>query len=190
MKQKLIPLILVLSLCFSTLAIFAFAEGEDEGRMITSIELHNVKYYQAVKTADKIADAAFYIDFAAYFDDGSTAHYNSKKGWDDPTVTSDVSWYIKPESEENFGDQQSLYVVIDGEEYWAGYVNVEVDKWKAVFRVVVTWDWVAPAVEKTADFLGTLFSTIFTALETLFNKLFNCFDSCKCPCLCEIFHCK
>ncbi len=187
--KKLISIILAISLCFSMFAIAASAEGEEVGRMITSIELHNVKYYQAVKTADKIADAAFFIDFVAYFDDGTTAEYNSKKGWNDPTVTSDVSWYIKPESEENFGDQQSLYVVVDGEEYWAGYVNVEVNKWKAIFRVVVTWDWVAPAVVKTANFFSNLFATIFAAIETLFQRLFSCFDSCKCPSLCEIFHC-
>lgn len=169
--KKIISLILAVSLCFSMFAIAASAEGEEAGRMITSIELHNVKYYQAVKSSDEIAGAAFFVDFVAYFDDGTTAEYNSDKGWNDETVTSDVSWYIKPENEENYGDQQSLYVTVDGEEYWAGYVKVEVNKWKALFRTVVTWSWVTPEVIETASAIVVAAFILHTVFEWIIDTL-------------------
>lgn len=151
--KKLISLILIFALCFSTLAVAASAEGEEIGKSITSVELHNVKYYAAVRAEEEVKDAAFFIDFVAYFDDGTTAEYNSKNGWDDETVTAEVSWYIQPEEDDNFGSQQSLYVTIDGRDFWAGYTKVEVNKWKALLRTIVTWDWVTPEVIETASII-------------------------------------
>ena len=168
--KKLISIILAISLCFSMFAITASAE-EAESRTITSIELHNVKYYAAVRTNEDVRDAAFFIDFVAHFDDGTTAQYNSKNGWDDETVTADVSWYVQPEDDENFGSQQSLYVTIDGQDYWAGYVKVEVNKWKALFRTIVTWDWVTPEVVETASAIVIAAFIIHTIYEWIVDTL-------------------
>ena len=162
--KKIISLILIFALCFSTFAVAASAE-ESESRTITSIELHNVKYYAAVRTNEDVRDAAFFIDFVAHFDDGTTAEYNSKNGWDDETVTADVSWYVQPEDDENFGSQQSLYVTIDGQDFWAGYVKVEVNKWKALLRTIVTWDWVTPEVVETAGIITVTAFIIYVACQ-------------------------
>ena len=159
--KKLISLILIFTLCLSTFAIAASAE-EAESRTITSIELHNMKYYAAVKSEEDVKDAVFYVNFVAQYDDGTTAQYMSDDGWDDPTVTAEVSWYVQPEDEENFGAQQSLYITIDGQDYWAGYVNVEVNAFKALFRTIVTWDWVTPEVVVTAGILVTILAVIRT----------------------------
>lgn len=159
--KKLVSLILIFALCLSTFAIAASAE-EAQSRTITSIELHNMKYYAAVKTEEEVRDAVFYVNFVAQYDDGTTAQYTSEDGWNDPTVTAEVSWYVQPEDEENFGAQQSLYITIDGQDYWAGYVNVEVNAFKALFRTIVTWDWVTPEVVVTAGILVTILTIIHT----------------------------
>ena len=150
--KKTISLLLAFIMCLSAFSIVSFA-NEDVERTVTSVELHNVRYYAAVKKEEKIPDAVFYVNFVAYFDDGTSAEYDSKKGWSDATITSEVSWYVQPEADENFGDQQNLYITIDGEDFWAGYVNVEVNTWKAIFRTVVTWSWLTPElIEKTSMF--------------------------------------
>ena len=159
--KKFISLTLILSLCLSTSVIAASAE-DTEAKAITSIELHNMKYYAAVKTEEDVRDAVFYVNFVAQYDDGTTAQYTSDDGWDDPTVTAEASWYVQPEDEENFGAQQSLYITIDGQDYWAGYVNVEVNAFKALFRTIVTWDWVTPEVVVTAGILVTILTVIRT----------------------------
>lgn len=162
--KKTISLLLALIMCFSVFSIMSFA-NEDVERTITSVELHNVRYYASVKNEEKIPDAVFYVNFVAYFDDGTSAEYDSKKGWSDATITSEVSWYVQPETDENFGDQQSLYITIDGEDFWAGYVNVEVSAWKAIFRVIVTWSWLTPdLIKKTSLFFLNIinwFATLF-----------------------------
>lgn len=168
--KKIISLILIFALCLSTFA-FAVSAEEAESRTITSIELHNVKYYAAVRTDEDVRDAAFFIDFVAHFDDGTTAQYNSKNGWDDETVTADVSWYVQPEDDENFGSQQSLYITIDGQDYWAGYVKVEVNKWKALFRTVVTWSWVTPEVIETASAIVVAAFILHTVFEWIIDTL-------------------
>ena len=159
--KKIISLILIFALCLSTFT-FAVSAEEAESRTITSVELHNMKYYAAVKTEEEVRDAVFYVNFVAQYDDGTTAQYTSDDGWDDPTVTAEVSWYVQPENEENFGAQQSLYITIDGQDYWAGYVNVEVNAFKALFRTIVTWDWVTPEVVVTAGILVTILAVVHT----------------------------
>lgn len=162
--KKLISLALTLIMCLSVFSV-AVSAAEETTREIASIELHTVKYYAAVKTAEEIADAAFFVDFVASFDDGTTVAYNSKDGWADESITAEVSWHIQPETDENFGDQQSLYIAIDGEEYWAGYTHVEVDQCKAIFRSVVTWDWVTPEVIETAGVLAGIALAMYTAFQ-------------------------
>lgn len=156
---------LITTLCLSTFA-FAVSAEEAQSRTITSVELHNVKYYAAVRTNEDVRDAALFIDFVAHFDDGTTAQYDSKDGWSDKTITADVSWYIKPENDENYGAQQSLYVTIDGVDYWAGYTHVEVNKFKAFMRNVITWDWMT-GEEKVQGFnlLMRLLKLVFVYLR-------------------------
>lgn len=171
--KKFFSLALALIMCLSVFSV-AVSATEETTHEIASIELHTVKYYAAVKTAEEIADAAFFVDFVASFDDGTTVAYNSKDGWADPSVTAEVSWYIQPETDENFGDQQSLYLIIDGEEYWAGYTHVEVDQWKALFRSVVTWDWVTPEVIETAGVLAGIAMVMYTAFQWIVGSvIFN-----------------
>lgn len=155
--KKLISLTLALIMCLSVFSVAAFAT-EENTRNIASVELHVVQYYEAVKTESEISSAAIYVNFLVYYTDGTTALYDSKMGWDDPTVTSEVTWYIKPEVDENYGGQQSLYVNIDGVDYWAGYTHVEVDKFKAILRNIVTWDWMTPEekIESAHWLLGFL----------------------------------
>lgn len=169
--KKLISLALALIMCFSVFSVAVSAAEETTIREVTSVELHNVKYYAAVKTAEEIAGAAFYVNFVAYFDDGTSVAYNSEDGWADPSVTATVSWYIQPETDENFGDQQSLYVVIDGEEYWAGYTHVEVDQWKALFRSVVTLDWVIPEVIETAGVIAKALLTMYSVFQRFVDTI-------------------
>ena len=138
--KKFISLTLALIMCLSVFSVAAFA-AEEITRNIASIELHTVKYYEAVHNEAEIASAALYVNFLVYYTDGTTALYDSKEGWDEPTVTSEVTWYIKPENDENYGGQQSLYITIDGVDYWAGYVDVEVNSFKALMRNIITWDW-------------------------------------------------
>ena len=159
--KKALSLVLTVFLSLSAFKIVSSAEVT-EPRTITSIELHNMKYYAAVKTEEEIRDAVFYVNFVAQYDDGTTAQYTSEDGWNDPTVTAEVSWYVQPEDEENYGTQQSLYITIDGQDYWAGYVNVEVNAFKALFRTIVTWDWVTPEVVVTAGILVTVLTIVHT----------------------------
>lgn len=166
----MVSLILAFALCLSTFAIAASAE-EAESRTIISVELHNVKYYAAVRTNEDVKDAAFFIDFVAHFDDGTTAQYNSKNGWNDETVTAEVSWYVQPEDDENFGSQQSLYVTIDGQDFWAGYVKVEVNKWKSLLRTIVTWDWVTPEVIETVRIIKITAFIIHIACEWIRDSI-------------------
>ncbi len=163
--KKLISLTLVLIMCFSAFSAVAFA-AEDPTREIASIELHKVKYYEAVYNESQIRSAALYVNFLVYFKDGSTAKYDSKDGWSDKTITADVSWYIKPENDENYGAQQSLYVTIGGVDYWAGYTHVEVNKFKAFMRNVITWDWMT-CEEKVQGFnlLMRLLKLVFVYLR-------------------------
>lgn len=180
--KKLISLALAFIMCFSVCSVSVFAtedvttevETEETTHEVTSVELHNVKYYAAVKTAEEIADAAFFVDFVAYFDNGTSVAYNSKEGWAGEIITAEVSWYIQPETDENFDDQQSLYIVINGEEYWAGYTHVEVDQCKAIFRSVVTWDWITPEVIDTAGVLAGIALVMYTAFQWITGSvIFN-----------------
>lgn len=181
--KKLISLTLALIMCLSVFSVAAFAT-EVNTRNIASVELHTVKYYEAVHKESEIASAALYVNFLVYYTDGTTALYDSKKGWDDATVTSEVSWYIKPETDENYGGQQSLYITVDGTDYWACYVDVEVDSVKATFRNIITWDWMTPEEKVEAThWLFKLLKSIFAALRDLiggsdaYGILYNIFDA-------------
>lgn len=132
--KKLISLTLALILCLTSFSVLAFATDAE----VTGVVLHEAKYYEAVKTADEIKDAVIYVDFEATFGDGTKANYNTKDGWDNEAITAEVTWTVKEENDENFGYQQSLYVTIDGTEHWLGYVNIEVNKFKAIMRNVIT----------------------------------------------------
>lgn len=159
--KKLISLTLALIICLTSFSVLAFAADTE----VTGVVLNEAKYYEAVKTADEIKDAVIYVDFEATFNNGTKANYNTKDGWDDESVTAEVAWTVKEENDENFGYQQSLYVTIDGTEHWLGYVNVEVNKFKAVMRNIITLN------GATCEQKVTYFAEIFRFLEYLFDTL-------------------
>ena len=110
--------------------------------------------------------------------------YDSDYGWDDETVTSEVTWYIRPEVDENYGSQQSLYVTIDGADFWAGYVDVQIDPVKAVLRNVITWDWMTcdqkmQGLNVLAKLLKLVFRFLIDFVEDndLYNAMFDIADA-------------
>lgn len=180
--KKLISLTLALVMCLSVFSVAAFA-AEENTRNIASIELHTVKYYEAVHNEAEIASAALYVNFLVYYIDGITAVYDSKDGWDNAEITSEVTWYIKPEVDENYGGQQSLYITVDGVDYWAGYVDVEVNSFKATLRNIITWDWMTceEKIEAT-HWLFKLLKMLFSILSKevggdAFYILYDAFDA-------------
>ena len=181
--KKLISLTLALIMCLSVFSVAAFAT-EENTRNIASIELHKVKYYEAVYNEAEIASAALYVNFLVYYTDGTTAVHDSAFGWEDPTVTSEVTWYLKPENDENYGSQQSLYVTIDGVDYWAGYVNVQIDPVKAALRNIITWDWMTcdekiQGLNLIAKLLKLVFRFLIEFVEDndLYNAMFDIADA-------------
>ena len=108
----------------------------------------------------------------------------NSKFYVDPTVTSEVTWYIKPEVDENYGAQQSLYITIDGVDYWAGYVDVQIDPVKAVLRNIITWDWMT-CEQKVQGFnlIAKLLKIVFKFLiefvedNEMYNAMFNIADA-------------
>lgn len=181
--KKLISLTLALIMCLSVFSVAAFAT-EENTRNIASIELHTVKYYEAVYNEAEIASAALYVNFLVYYTDGTTALYDSDDGWDDPTVTSEVTWYIKPEVDENYGGQQSLYITIDGVDYWAGYVDVQIDAVKAALRNIITWDWMTceqkvQGLNLIAKLLKLVFRFLIEFVEDneMYNAMFDFADA-------------
>lgn len=180
--KKLISLTLALIMCLSVFSVAAFAT-EENTRNIASIELHTVKYYEAVHNEAEIASAALYVNFLVYYTDGTTALYDSDDGWDNAEIISEVTWYIKPEVDENYGAQQSLYITIDGVDYWAGYTHVEVNKFKATLRNIITWDWMTceEKIEAT-HWLFKLLKMLFSILSKevggdAFDILYDAFDT-------------
>ena len=170
--KKIISFFLALILCFSAIGVTAFAA---ESKEITSIELQTAKYYSAVKADTEIENAAFFVDFIAYYSDGTSAEYDSTHGWSDESITSEVSWRIAPD--ESLGDQQNLFIIVDGEEYWAGYVKVEVNKAKAIFRTIVTLDGTTiKAAESTHIFL----EDFFLKLKNMLLAFFAMFGNLQC----------
>lgn len=172
--KKSISLILSFVLLFSAFAIVASAE-EVENKEITSIELQTAKYYSAVKTDTEIENAAFFVDFIAYYSDGTSAEYDSTHGWSDESITSEVSWRIVPD--ESLGGQQNLFITVDGEEYWAGYVKVEVNKAKAILRTIVTLD---GTTIKAAEFTQFILVDFFRQVKTMLLLFFNFFGNIRC----------
>lgn len=170
--KKLSSIFLALILCISAIGVTAFAA---ENKEITSIELQTAKYYSAVKTDTEIENAAFFVDFIAYYSDGTSAEYNSTHGWSDESITSEVSWRIAPD--ENLGDQQNLFITVDGEEYWAGYVKVEVNKAKAILRTIVTLD---GTTIKAAEFTQFILVDFFRQVKTMLLLFFNFFGNIRC----------
>lgn len=170
--KKLLSIFLSLILCISAIGVAAFAA---ENKEITSIELQTAKYYSAVKTDDEIENAAFFVDFIAYYSDGTSAEYDSTHGWNDENITSEVSWRIAPD--ENLGDQQNLFITVDGEEYWAGYVKVEVNKAKAILRTIVTLD---GTTIKAAEFTQFILVDFFRQVKTMLLLFFNFFGNIRC----------
>ena len=182
--KKLTSLILAVLLCMSCFTLIGSAVDEAKAKTVTNVELHTVKYYEAVHNEAEIASAALYVNFLVYYTDGTTALYDSDDGWDDPTVTSEVTWYIKPEVDENYGAQQSLYITIDGVDYWAGYVDVQIDPVKAVLRNIITWDWMT-CEQKVQGFnlIAKLLKIVFKFLiefvedNEMYNAMFNIADA-------------
>ena len=170
--KKAFILFLATVLCISAICITAFAA---ESKEITSIELQTAKYYSAVKADTEIENAVFFVDFIAYYSDGKSDEYDSTHGWSDESITSEVSWRIAPD--ESLGDQQNLFITIDGEEYWAGYVKVEVNKAKAIFRTIVTLDGTTiKAAESTHIFL----EDFFLKLKNMLLAFFAMFGNLQC----------
>lgn len=166
--KKLLSLFLAILMCLPILSTAVFAE-DASARKIATVELHTVKYYEAVRKESDISSAAIYVNFLVYYTDGSSATFDSKNGWDDPTVTDDVSWHISSEYDENYGSQQSLYVTIGGTDYWAGYVNVEVNAFKAIMRNIITWDWMT--CEEKVEASHELFRLLKFLFATLRDEL-------------------
>lgn len=181
--KKLTSLILAVLLCMSCFTLIGSAVDEAKAKTVTNVELHTVKYYEAVHNEAEIASAALYVNFLVYYTDGTTALYDSKKGWDNAEITSEVTWYIACENDENFGAQQSLYVTIDGVDYWAGYVDVEVNSFKATLRNIITWDWMTceEKIEAT-HWLFKLLKMLFSILSKevggeAFDILYDAFNT-------------
>ncbi len=174
MVKKLITFILTIALCFSAFVITTLAK-DVENKEIASIELQTAKYYSAVKTDTEIENAAFFVDFIAYYSDGTSAEYDSTHGWSDGSITSEVSWRIVPD--ESLGNQQNLFIAVDGEEFWTGYVKVEVNKAKAIFRTIVTLDGTTiKAAESTHIFL----EDFFLKLKNMLLAFFAMFGNLQC----------
>lgn len=181
--KKLTSLILAVLLCMSCFTLIGSAVDEAKAKTVTNVELHTVKYYEAVHNEAEIASAALYVNFLVYYTDGTTALYDSDDGWDNAEITSEVTWYIKPEVDENYGAQQSLYITIDGVDYWAGYTHVEVNKFKATLRNIITWDWMTceEKIEAT-HWLFKLLKILFSILSKevggdAFDILYDAFDA-------------
>lgn len=170
--KRLISVSLTLILCISAIGVTAFAA---ENKEITSIELQTAKYYSAVKTDTEIENAAFFVDFIAYYSDGTSAEYDSTHGWSDENIISEVSWRIV--YDENLGDQQNLFITVDGEEYWAGYVKVEVNKAKAILRTIVTLD---GTTIKAAEFTQFILVDFLRQVKTMLLLFFNFFGNIRC----------
>lgn len=170
--KRLISISLTLILCISAIGVTAFAAENKES---TSIELQTAKYYSAVKTDTEIENAAFFVDFIAYYSDGTSAEYDSTHGWSDESITSEVSWRIVPD--ESLGDQQNLFITVDGEEYWVGYVKVEVNKAKAILRTIVTLD---GTTIKAAEFTQFILVDFFRQVKTMLLLFFNFFGNIRC----------
>lgn len=142
---------------FTVFCLTSFAVSE-----VKSISLLSATYYEAVETEEQIHDAVVSVSFTATLSDGTELTYSTKDGWSNG-ANYEVSAYIQNETDENFGEQQSLYIVIDGQEFWAGYTNVEVNQAKALLRQIVTLDG-ALTGEKV---------TIFSRIIDLFTKIFR-----------------
>ena len=170
--KKILSIFLALILCISAIGVTAFAA---ENKEITSIELQTAKYYSAVKVDTEIENAAFFVDFIAYYNDGTSAEYDSTHGWSDESITSEVSWRIV--TDESLGDQQNLFITVDGEEYWAGYVKVEVNKAKAILRTIVTLD---GTTIKAAEFTQFILVDFFRQVKTMLLLFFNFFGNIRC----------
>lgn len=133
--KKIILYIMITVLCFTSFLVVANAENQ----YIAEIELTGAEYYEAVETEEQIRDSVTYVEFTATMLDGTEISYNSEDGWSNG-ATYQVSAYIQNKTDEDFGAQQSLYITIDGQDFWAGYTEVEVDRYKAIFRRVATLD--------------------------------------------------
>ena len=136
--KKVISFTLAFILCLSFFSVASFA-SEEMNCEIASISLTRAEYYEAVETEEQIRDSVTYVEFTATMLDGTEINYNSKDGWSNG-ATYQVSAYIQNETDEDFGTQQSLYITIDGQDFWAGYTEVEVNCYKAILRRVVTLD--------------------------------------------------
>ncbi len=136
--KKLVLTIISLVLCLYVFSVASFA-SEETNFEVVSISLIRAEYYEAVETEEQIRDSVTYVEFTATMSDGTEINYNSEDGWSNG-ATYQVSAYIQNEINEDFGTQQSLYITIDGRDFWAGYTEVEVNCYKAILRRVVTLD--------------------------------------------------
>lgn len=135
MVKKFLSVILAVIMVFSAQTIVL----AEETVSVVSISLVKSEYYEAIEVEEKVRDSVKYVEFTATMSDGTEINYNSEDGWSNG-ATYQVSAYIQNKTDEDFGAQQSLYITIDGQDFWAGYTEVEVDRYKAIFRRVATLD--------------------------------------------------
>lgn len=140
----------------------------EETVSVVSISLVKSEYYEAIEVEEKVRDSVKYVEFTATMSDGTEINYNSEDGWSNG-ATYQVSAYIQNETDEDFGVQQSLYITIDGQDFWAGYTEVEVNCYKAILRRVVTLDGRSEEIKDRiycwADNLATGFLSFVSEVE-------------------------
>ncbi len=164
--KKTISFMLLFGLCISLFSAVSFA-SEETNCEVVSISLTRAEYYEAVETEEQIRDSVTYVEFTATMSDGTEINYNSEDGWSNG-ATYQVSACIQSETDEDFGIQQSLYVTIDGQDFWAGYTEVEVNCYKAILRRVVTLD---GRSEEIKDGIYCWIDGVATGVLTFISKI-------------------
>ena len=177
--KKTISFMLLFGLCISLFPVLSFA-SEETNCEVVSISLTRAEYYEAVETEEQIRNSVTYVEFTATMSDGTEINYNSEDGWSNGAAYQ-VSAYIQNETDEDFGTQQSLYITIDGQDFWAGYTEVEVNRYKAIFRRIVTLNgrsdeikdsvcsWIEGTVNRIITFISQIFKFIFNSITSVFK---------------------
>lgn len=164
--KKLVLTIISLVLCLYVFSVASFA-SEETNFEVVSISLIRAEYYEAVETEEQIRDSVTYVEFTATMSDGTEINYNSEDGWSNGAAYQ-VSAYIQNETDEDFGAQQSLYITIDGQDFWAGYTEVEVNRYKAIFHRVATLD---GRSEEIKDGIYCWIDGVATGVLTFISKI-------------------
>lgn len=165
--KKILAIILAFVLCSHCIPVATFASYNEDNVYVVFVELQRAKYYETVETEEQIRDSVTYVEFTATMSDGTEINYNSEDGWSNG-ATYQVSAYIQNETDEDFGALQSLYITIDGQDFWAGYTEVEVNRYKAIFRRIATLD---GRSEEIKDGIYCWIDGVATSVLTFISKI-------------------